>query len=57
MLLKAQWDKSCRVSNSYEKVKIVKYLGSLLTNHNIIHEDIKCVVKAGNSCYYSAQTL
>ena len=29
-------------SNSYEKVKIFKYLGSLLTNHNSIHEEIGC---------------
>ena len=40
-------------SNSYEN----KYLGSLLTNQNYIHEKIKCRLKAGNSCYYSVQTL
>ena len=28
-------------SNSYEKVKAFKYLGSLLTNQNSIHEEIK----------------
>ena len=39
-------------SNSYEKVKTFKYFGSLLTNQNSIHEKIKCIVKAGNSCYY-----
>ena len=43
--------------NSYEKVKTFKYLGSLLTNQNFIHEEIKCRLKAGNSCYYSVQTL
>ena len=32
-------------SNSYEKVKTLKYLGSLLTNQNSIQED------------YSVQTL
>ena len=37
-------------SNSYEKLKIFKYLGSLLTNQNYIHEEIKCRLKAGNSC-------
>ena len=31
--------------------------GSLLTNQNSIHEGIKCRIKAGNSCYYSVQTL
>ena len=29
-------------SNSYEKVKTFKYLGSLLTNQNSIQEEIKC---------------
>ena len=44
-------------SNSYEKLKIFKYLGSLLTNQNSIQEEIKCRLKSGNSCYYSVQTL
>ena len=29
-------------SNSYEITKTFKYLGSLLTNQNSIHEEIKC---------------
>ena len=44
-------------SNSYEKVKTFKYLGSLVTNRNSIQDEIKCRLKAGNSCYYSVQTL
>ena len=36
---------------SYEKVKTFKYLGCLLTNQNSIQEEIKCRLKAGNSCY------
>ena len=44
-------------SNSYEKVKTFKYLCSLLTNKNSNKEEIKCRLKAGNSCYYSVQTL
>ena len=44
-------------SNSYEKVKNLKCLGSLLTNRNSIQEEVKCRLKAGNSCYYSVQTL
>jgi hypothetical protein len=43
-------------SMSYERVKIFKYSGSLLTTHNSIYEEIKCRVKTGNSCYYSVQT-
>ena len=38
-------------------MKTFKYLGSLLTNQNSIQEEIKCRFKAGNSCYYSIQTL
>ena len=30
---------------------------TLLTNQNYIQEEIKCRLKAGNSCYYSVQTL
>ena len=44
------------VSNSYEKVKTFKYLGSLLINQISIPEEIKCRLKARNSCY-SVQTL
>ena len=44
-------------NNSYEKMKTVKYLGSLVTNQNSIEEEIKCRLKVGNSCYYSVQTL
>ena len=45
------------VSNSYGKVKSFKYLDNLLTNQNSIQEEIKSRLKAGNSCYYSVQTL
>ena len=43
------------VSNSYEKVKSLKYLGSLVTNQNYIQGEIKCRLNAGNSCYFSVQ--
>ena len=36
-------------SHSYEKVKIVKCLGSLFTNKNSSQEEIKCRLKAENS--------
>ena len=45
------------VSNSYEKMKTFKYLGSLVKNQNYIHEEIKCRFKAGNSCYYSSKPV
>ena len=44
-------------SNSYEKVETFKYLGSLLTNQNSVQEEMKCRLKAGNSCCHSVQTL
>jgi hypothetical protein len=44
-------------SNSYEKVKAFKYFESLLTNQNSVHEEMKFILKAGNSCYYSVQIL
>ena len=44
-------------SSSYEKEKSFKYLGSLLSNLNDIHEEIKFRLEAGNSYYNSIQTL
>ena len=40
-------------SSSYEKVKNLECLGSLLTNQNTIQEEVKYRLKAGNSCYCS----
>ena len=39
-------------SNSYEKVKTFKYLSSLFTNKNSIHEEIKGRRKVRISYYY-----
>ena len=39
----------------YEKVKIFKYLGPLVTNQNSTHDEIKCGLKPGNSYYYSVK--
>ena len=36
---------------------VYTWWGSLLTNQTSIQEEIKCRLKAGNSCYYSVQTL
>ena len=44
-------------SNPYGQVKTFKCLGYLVINQNSIQEEIKCRLKAGNSCYYSVQTL
>jgi hypothetical protein len=37
--------------------KTFKYLRSLLTNQNSIHDEMKRRLKAENSCYYSVQTF
>ena len=44
-------------SNSYEKEKSFIYLGSLVRNQNSIQDVLKSRLKAGDSCYYSVQTL
>ena len=40
-----------------KNLKNFKYLGSLLTNQNSIHDKMKCWLKAEDSCCYSVQTL
>jgi hypothetical protein len=32
-----------------------KFLGTTVTNQNLIHEGIKTRLKSGNACYYSVQ--
>ena len=41
-----------------EKIRLEIYIHiSVLKNENSIYEEMKCRLKAGNSCYYSVQTL
>ena len=44
-------------NNSYEKVRTFKYLRSLVGDQNSNQDEIKYMLKARNSCYYSVQTL
>ena len=44
-------------SNSYENVKTFKCLGSSVAYQNYIQKEIRCRPKAGDSCYYSVQTV
>ena len=44
-------------NSSLERVEEFKYLGTTLTNQNSIQEEIKCILKLGNACYYSVQNL
>src|SRR5215469_14164870 len=49
---------SMKIDNcSIERVEEFKYLGTTLTNHNSIQEEIKSRLKLGNACYYSVQNL
>jgi len=49
---------SMKIDNSYfERVDELKYLGTTLTNQNLIQEEIKSKLKSGNACYHSVQNL
>ena len=42
-----------RIDNSsFGRVEEFKYLGTTLTNHNSIQEEIKSRLKSGNACYH-----
>ena len=41
----------------YERVEEFKYLGTTLTNHNSIREEIKSRMKSENACYHLVQNL
>jgi len=47
-----------RIDNStFDRVDDFKYLGKTLTNQNSTAEEIKSVLKSGNTCYNSVQNL
>jgi hypothetical protein len=51
-------DDSVKIDNSsIERVEEFKYLGTMLTDQNFIHEGIKSRVNLGNACYHSVQNL
>jgi len=44
-------------STSFERVEQFRYLGTTLTRHDTIQEEIKSGVNSGNACFYSVQNL
>ena len=44
-------------NSSFERVEEFRYLGTTLTNHNSIQEEIKARLKSGNACYHLGQTF
>jgi len=44
-------------NSSFERLDEFKYLGTTLTNQNLIQEEIESRLKSGNACYYSVQNL
>jgi len=43
--------------STLERVEQFKYLGTTLTNHNSVEEEIKSRLKLGNACYCLVQNL
>jgi hypothetical protein len=45
------------INNLFENMSQFKYLGSAVTNTNLIQEEIKRRLNSGNACYHSVKNL
>jgi hypothetical protein len=55
---KAGKDHDIKITNrSFESVAQFIYLGMMVTNQNLIQEEIKRTLNFGNACYHSVQNL
>jgi hypothetical protein len=51
-------NRDIKIANmSFENVSQFKYLGTTVTNQNLIQEEIKRRLNSGNACYHSVQSL
>jgi hypothetical protein len=51
-------NRDIKIANrSFENVSQFRYLGTTVTNQNLIQEKIKRRLNSGNSCYHSVQNI
>jgi hypothetical protein len=51
-------NRDIKIANrSFENMSQLKYLGTTVTNQNLIQEEIKRRLTSGNACYLSVQNL
>jgi hypothetical protein len=54
----ADQNRDIKIGNGvFENVSQFKYLGTTVTNQNLILEEIKRRLNSGNACYHSVQNL
>jgi hypothetical protein len=45
------------VDRCFDNVAQFRYLGTTITNHNLIQEEIKRRLNSGNACYHSVRNI